>query len=212
MQSNYKIPSPSLADCCFCLIVFCFVFHRPFVRNDERRLLGFIVVFGGRTSLQWLRAVPRLQNKLLCLVSFPPTPNSWLLCPPVDPRPLDLLLNRFGCVSDGLFRSSPLPSTSCVLKSCLNPPSLHLRAAVEAVSSAPWQNWRPHRQRRQGKASAMVSDGSCGHRPMIWRPSDMVLVVDRWVDCFVVRKKVRYFCTYLTKKWRSAPTPNFALT
>jgi hypothetical protein len=59
-----------------CLIVFCFVFHRPFVRDDERRLLGFIVVFGGRTSLRWLRAVPQLQNKLLCLVSFPPTPNS----------------------------------------------------------------------------------------------------------------------------------------
>jgi hypothetical protein len=108
MQSNYKIPSPSLADCCFCLIVFCFVFHRPFVRDDERRLLGFIVVFGGRTSLQWLRAVPRLQNKLLCLVSFPPTPNSWLLCPPVDPRPLDLPLNRLECVWGRLFHFSPL--------------------------------------------------------------------------------------------------------
>jgi hypothetical protein len=28
----------------------------------------------------------------------------------------------------------------------------------------------------------------------------------------VVREKVRYFFTYLTKKWRSAPTPNFAPT
>ena len=32
----------------------------------------------------------------------------------------------------------------------------------------------------------MVSDGSCGHRPMIWRPSDMVSVVDRPIDELIV--------------------------
>jgi hypothetical protein len=32
----------------------------------------------------------------------------------------------------------------------------------------------------------MLLDGSCGHHPMIRRPSDMVSVVDRWVDGFFV--------------------------
>jgi hypothetical protein len=32
----------------------------------------------------------------------------------------------------------------------------------------------------------MVSDGSCGHRPIIWRPSDMVSVVDRPIDELIV--------------------------
>jgi hypothetical protein len=32
----------------------------------------------------------------------------------------------------------------------------------------------------------MVSDGSCGHRPMIQRPSDMVSVVDRPIDELIV--------------------------
>jgi hypothetical protein len=32
----------------------------------------------------------------------------------------------------------------------------------------------------------MVSDGSCGHHPMIWRPSDMVSVVDRPIDELIV--------------------------
>jgi hypothetical protein len=49
----------------------------------------------------------------------------------------------------------------------------------------------------------MVLDGSCGHRPMIRRPSDMVSVVDRWVDgcfcCEFVREKVRYLVRSLTK-------------
>jgi hypothetical protein len=36
-----------------------------------------------------------------------------LLCLPVDPRPLDPPLIRFGCVSGGLLQSSPFPSTSC---------------------------------------------------------------------------------------------------
>ena len=32
----------------------------------------------------------------------------------------------------------------------------------------------------------MMLDGSCGHRPMIWRPSDMVSVVDRPIDELIV--------------------------
>jgi hypothetical protein len=32
----------------------------------------------------------------------------------------------------------------------------------------------------------MVSDGSCGHRPMIWRPSDMVSVIDRPINELIV--------------------------
>jgi hypothetical protein len=33
----------------------------------------------------------------------------------------------------------------------------------------------------------MMLDGSCGHRTMIRRPSDIILVVDRWLmDIFVV--------------------------
>jgi hypothetical protein len=54
----------------------------------------------------------------------------------------------------------------------------------------------------------MVLDGSCSHRPMIRRPSDMVLVVDRWVDgCFFVvscAQKSTVLGTYSHKKWRSA--------
>jgi hypothetical protein len=42
----------------------------------------------------------------------------------------------------------------------------------------------------------MVLDGSRGHRPMIPRPSDVVSMVDRWVDgwlcCELCVKKVRY--------------------
>ena len=49
----------------------------------------------------------------------------------------------------------------------------------------------------------MVLDGSCGHRPMIWRPSDMVSVVDRWLmDVFVVScaQKSTVLGTYSHKK------------
>jgi hypothetical protein len=55
----------------------------------------------------------------------------------------------------------------------------HLRAAAEAICLAPRRNEWPREQRRREKALAMVLDGSCGHRPMIRRPSDMVSVVDR---------------------------------
>jgi hypothetical protein len=61
----------------------------------------------------------------------------------------------------------------------------------------------------------MVLGGYGGHRPMIWRPSDMVSICfdgRSVMDGCVVRERVRYFCTYLTKKMRSAPTPNFAPT
>jgi hypothetical protein len=49
----------------------------------------------------------------------------------------------------------------------------------------------------------MVSDGSCGHRPMIWRPSDMVSVVDRPIDELIVvccASKSTVLCTYSHKK------------
>jgi hypothetical protein len=39
----------------------------------------------------------------------------------------------------------------------------------------------------------MVLDGSCGDRPIIRWPSDMVSVVDRWVDC----------CVLCVKKYRT---------
>jgi hypothetical protein len=49
----------------------------------------------------------------------------------------------------------------------------------------------------------MVLGGSGGHRPMIWRPSDMVSMVDRWADgwvcCELCVKKVRYLVRTLTK-------------
>jgi hypothetical protein len=67
------------------------------------------------------------------------------------------------------------------------------KSAAEAISLAPRRNWQPLEQRRQGKASAMVSDGSCGHRPMIWRPSDMVPVVDRWLIVVLCVKKYGTF-------------------
>ena len=105
---------------CLIVVLLCILPHR-FIRDEDRRLLRLIFVFGGRISLRWLRAAPDFKTILLCLVSFPPPPNSWLLCLPVDPRPLDLPLNRFECVSDGLFHSSPLLSTSCA-EELLEPP------------------------------------------------------------------------------------------
>jgi hypothetical protein len=53
----------------------------------------------------------------------------------------------------------------------------------------------------------MVSNGSCGHRPMIWRPLDMVSVVDRPIDelievdcCVLCVKKYGTLVRTLTKK------------
>ena len=121
-------------------------------------------------------ALGESMNVVICCV-FPlhlPQP-SWLLHPPIDTRPIDRSSNRFEPVGGQLFHWSPLPE-HLQPKSSSNPPSPHLRAAAEAVSSAPTQNWQPRGQRRREEASAMVFDGSCGHRPMIWRPSDMVSI------------------------------------
>ena len=46
----------------------------------------------------------------------------------------------------------------------------------------------------------MELDGSGGHRPMVWKPSDMVSMVDRSLLMIFVREKVRYFVRTLTKK------------
>ena len=46
----------------------------------------------------------------------------------------------------------------------------------------------------------MMLDGSCGHRPMIQRPSDMVSVVDRWLIVVLCVKKYGTFVRTLTKK------------
>jgi hypothetical protein len=54
----------------------------------------------------------------------------------------------------------------------------------------------------------MVLDGSGGHRPMIWRPSDMVSMVDRWwmggFCCELCAKKYGTWYVLSHKKWRSA--------
>jgi hypothetical protein len=53
----------------------------------------------------------------------------------------------------------------------------------------------------------MVLDGSCGDRPIIRWPSDMVSVVDRWVDCCVLCvKKYRtwYILSQKNQGWRSS--------
>jgi hypothetical protein len=117
---------------------------------------------------------------------------SWLLHPPVKPRPLDYLLNRFERIWGQLFHWSPLPE-HLQPKSSSNLPSPHLRAAAEAISPATRQDWRPRWQRRQGKALVMVLDGFCGHRLMIWRPSDMVSVVDWWLIVVLCVKKYGTF-------------------
>jgi hypothetical protein len=54
-----------------------------------------------------------LQSNIVVSCRPPFPPNSWLLYPPVDPRPLDLPFNRFERVRGQLFHWSPLPSTSC---------------------------------------------------------------------------------------------------
>jgi hypothetical protein len=50
----------------------------------------------------------------------------------------------------------------------------------DVVYLACWQNLQPPRRQRPQTASEMLLDGFCGHRPMIWRISDMVSVVDQW--------------------------------
>jgi hypothetical protein len=54
----------------------------------------------------------------------------------------------------------------------------------------------------------MVFDGSCGHRPMIWRPSDMVsirsLIGDDGVCALCV--EVRVFCVMVIAKITDADT------
>ena len=159
----------------------------PSVRSRRRtKMIAVYCCVWGQGRLSMASNWPRARNQNNCCVSPLRLPQpSWLLCPPVNPRPLNYLLNRFECARGGLFHPSPFPSTSCA-EDQLKPTIPHLRAAAEAVSSPPQQNWRPRGQQRQGEASAMLLDGSCGHHPMIRRPSDMVSVVDRWVDGFFV--------------------------
>jgi hypothetical protein len=58
----------------------------------------------------------------------------------------------------------------------------------------------------------MVLDGSCGHRPMIRRPSDMVwwlLVVNQWVDwCFCCELCVKKYGTWYVLSQKNPSSRN----
>jgi hypothetical protein len=163
-----------------------FIRDNPFVRDNEQRWLLFIVVFGGKTGCRWPWISPGLESEII--VVFPPSVSvpSWLLHPSVNPRPLDCSLNRFEPVGGQSSHSSPLPKTSSAEEQ-LQPNITPSSCWHGGYFLAPRQDWRPRWLWRRGKASAMMLDVSCGHRPMIRRPSDMVSVVDRWLmDVFVV--------------------------
>ena len=84
------------------------------VRSRQRTKLAAVDCCALGQDRPWFASSmpPNFRTILLCLSPLPP-PNSWLLHPPVDPRPLDYLLNRFERVWGQLFYWSPLPSTSC---------------------------------------------------------------------------------------------------
>jgi hypothetical protein len=153
--------------------------HQQLVRHCSEVLVWLIVVFWGKFILGLLRTGSHFRAILSCLVALPsPRTVDCYIPQSIPALSISHLIDSKG--SGANCFTGPPSRAHLVLKRSPNPPSPHLCAAAEAVSSAPRQNWRPRGQRRRGKASAMVLGGYGGHSPMIWRPSDMVSMVDRW--------------------------------
>ena len=104
---NHHAPWSSNVDCC---VLVSGVWNRQHAPRQ-------------RTAPTWM-----LWIVVSCLPSSPP--NSWLLHPPVDPRPLDLPLNLFEPVGGQLFHPFPLPRTTCAEK--------QLQPAIAPSSCCRW--------------------------------------------------------------------------
>jgi hypothetical protein len=155
-----------LADCCLiCMSVASGLVLRSFATTNEDGCC-LLLCLGARQAVDGLELAPGWKNN--CCVSHSPSPPPTVDCyipRSIPALSISYLIDSKGSGANRFSRAHLVPKSSSTMK------SPHLRASAGAISSAPRQ--------RRGKASAMMSDGSCGHRPMIRRPSDMVSMVNR---------------------------------
>jgi hypothetical protein len=207
--SRFANPSTSLwliVACSSSLLCFSNAPHSFVIVNDC--VCCWLLCFGARQAVVCLEFAPDIQNNIV--VSWLPSslPNSWLLHPPVKPRPLDRPKNRLEPVENQCCFIGPPSWAHLVLKSSSSPPSPHFCSSAKAVSSAPRQNWRPHWQRRQGKgrhqwwcwmALVAIVRWFRGHRTWFrWSIDELM------AGCVVSCAWKKYgTCTY-SHKWRSS--------
>ena len=105
-----QIPPPLFQDDC-CLFDSCFalLLPRPFIRNGDRRLLRFIVVFGGRASLRWLRAAPQVQNNYVVSCLLLPSPEQLIVISPSQSPPSRLFIKSIRTGLGPIVSSVPPP-------------------------------------------------------------------------------------------------------
>jgi hypothetical protein len=215
MQPNLHVPSTLvLGWLLFLSHLCCKLFWFPFVRDNERRPLMFIVAFESKTGCRW----PRISNWPRARRIIVVSPTLRLLHPQLIVTSPHQSLPSQSPIKSIRKGTGPIvllvpPQAHLVPKSSSNMKSPHLRAAAGAICLAPRRNWRPWEQRRREKASAMVLDGSCGHRRTWFWWS-----IDELMDVFVVscawkstvlgmysHKKIRlgaaHFFELLTKWW-----------
>jgi hypothetical protein len=195
-----------LADCCLILVSFGSSSTSESFDLIRTLLCGWLLCLRARQAVDGLELWPWAGRIIvvsppLRLLHPPPTVDCWI------PRSIPALSISYLIDSKGSGANcltGPSSRAHLVPKSSPNMKSPHLLAAAGAISLAPRQNWRPREQRRQGTASAMVLDGFCGHRPMIWRPSNMVSVVDeriKWLGVASVGRRVVSFHSLLCVWW-----------
>jgi hypothetical protein len=194
------------ADCCLIwMSVANGLILRPFATTNEDGCC-WLLCLGAWPAAVCFEHAPQLQNNIVVSLPSPSPQNSWLLHPPVDPRPLDYLLNQLEQVWGQLFDSSPLPSTSCAEEQ-LEPaiaPSSCCRGGCFISPTAKLMASRATEAREGiGDGVGWLSSPSSDDLEAIGHGFGG-RSTDRWVDCcvlcLVVREKVRYFCMYLTKK------------
>ena len=114
MQQILQIPSTSLRLIVACLIVVLLcILHHPFVRDDERMLLWFIVVFGGGISLRRLRSGHRIQSNIVVYYLSPSLPQQLIVASPGRPTPSQSPIESIRKGVGPITSFVPLPSTSC---------------------------------------------------------------------------------------------------
>jgi hypothetical protein len=145
---------------CLIVVLLCILPHR-FICDEDRRLLRFIVVFGGRISLRWLRAAPDFEQ--YCSVLSPFTLPRTVDC--YVSQSIPALLIPHSNVSRADCFNPPPSRAHLVLKSCSNPPSLHLRAAMRRLF-----------HQTHGKIYGLIGDGGEG-RHQQWCQMALVAIV-----------------------------------
>jgi hypothetical protein len=210
MQPNLQVPSTLVLGWLLFLSHLCWkLFRFPFVHNNKRRRLMFIVAFGSKTGCWWPWIGPGRQD--IIVVSPSPQPVDCYILPPAASTPRSYIESFwegravFFVVS---LLSTSLHDQSCV-KSSSNPPSTNLRPMWRLFC---WSNGqidglngnggKGRHQRWCQMALVAIARWFGGHQTWFWWSIDGGWMFLLWF----VREKVRYFVRTLTKNqgWRSS--------